>query len=94
MAEEKTERGQVIRDAKALILALLESWHIEGRINPVSALFLLKNIGFYRDVQDFTVEARQEPAVTMSRDEIAEIVEQDIPVFPEPEPAAIADHIL
>ena len=80
MAQEQTARGQVVRDAKALILSLLETWTIEGRLNPASSCFLYKNLGSYVDT--VTIEARQESDVkaTLSPDEISKQIESDIPV--------------
>ena len=80
MAQEQTARGQVVRDAKALILSLLETWTIEGRLNPASSCFLYKNLGSYVDT--VTIEARQESDVkaTLSPDEISKQIESDIPM--------------
>lgn len=43
------ERGAIVRQAKALLNALLIDWGIEGRVNPVTMIFLSKNNHGYRD---------------------------------------------
>ena len=79
MAEEKTPRGQVIRQAKHRILMLLEDWHINGRLNPASSIFLLKNLGGYSDT--VTLEtATNQPTASRSPEEIARMIESDVPM--------------
>ena len=43
------ERGAIVRQAKALLNALLIDWGIEGRVNPVTMIFLSKNNHGYKD---------------------------------------------
>jgi hypothetical protein len=43
------ERGAIVRQAKALLNALLIEWGIEGRVNPVTMIFLSKNNHGYKD---------------------------------------------
>lgn len=80
IANENTRRGEVVREAKALILALLESFSIEGKLNPANSIFWLKNLGHYTDT--VTIEAK--PADTekpeLSPEQIAKQIESDIPL--------------
>lgn len=43
------ERGAIVRQAKALLNALLIDWGLSGQINPVSMIFLSKNNHGYKD---------------------------------------------
>ena len=42
-------RGAIVRQAKALLNALLIDWGLSGQINPVSMIFLSKNNHGYKD---------------------------------------------
>lgn len=68
--------------AKQLILAFLESVHLEGKINPVSGIFLLKCWGGYIETQ------KQEFSISQSNrsfeDEVPSI-EEILKRIPEPD---------
>ena len=46
---KQDERGEIIRMAKSMLNALIVDWGVEGRINPVTMIFLSKNNFGYRD---------------------------------------------
>ena len=98
IAQEQSERGEVARSAKAVILSLLETWTIEGRLNPASSCFLYKNLGQYADT--VTIEANRVEVTeraNMTPEQIRELVERDIPLDepePEPEPLRISENVI
>ena len=46
---KQDERAEIVKQAKALLNALLIDWGIEGRVNPVTMIFLSKNNHGYKD---------------------------------------------
>lgn len=50
----------LIKRAVEMILYNLEIYSQDGKMNPAIAIFLLKNHGGYTDVQQLTVEAKQQ----------------------------------
>ncbi len=52
--------GDTIKRAVNIILYNLEIYSQDGKMNPAIAIFLLKNHGGYTDVQQLTVEAKQQ----------------------------------
>lgn len=52
--------GYTIKRAVDIILYNLEIYSQDGKMNPAIAIFLLKNHGGYTDVQQLTVEAKQQ----------------------------------
>lgn len=46
---KQDERAEIVKQAKALLNALIVDWGVEGRINPVTMIFLSKNNFGYRD---------------------------------------------
>lgn len=79
-SKEQSERGEAIRAAKQTIISLLECWNLTGKLNPASSIFLLKNWAGYQD--SISIEATAAPKMepTHSPEEIARIIETDIPV--------------
>lgn len=83
-SKEQSERGRIIRKYKQVVMTLLEQWHITGKLNPVSAIFLSKNVGGYTDT--VTLEpVNKVPVATMTTEEIRRQIEQDIPIDSETE---------
>lgn len=79
IANGEGEVADIIRDAKHLILSLLETWHITGKINPVSALFLSKNLGGYTDVvQVEPINTAPRPVLTP--EQIQQKLTEDLPI--------------
>ena len=76
---EDTERGELARTAKQLILSQLESWNIEGKLNPASSIFLLKNWAGYTDAVQLEAVDNRDHRPTYSPEEIARMIETDIP---------------
>ena len=73
--------GDIVGQAKRLLNALLEDWSVTGKINPVAAVWLQKNHFGYRDtVQIEAVQTNNRLQADMTPEEIARIIEQDIPV--------------
>lgn len=52
---EEGDRGEIIRQAKVLLAALLEQWSLTGRLNPITSRFLFMNHFFYTD--SYQIEA-------------------------------------
>lgn len=50
----------LIKRAVNIILYNIEAYSQDGKMNPAIAIFLLKNHGGYTDVQQLTVEAKQQ----------------------------------
>lgn len=73
-------RGEVISRAKQLLAALMETWMIEGKVNPIPAIFLLKNHFGYSDTYQFHAEPKERVYEGLSPEEIARRIEQDIPL--------------
>ena len=73
-------KGEAIARAKQTLAALMETWMIEGKINPVSAIFLLKNHHKYADAFQLEAPSRNDLEASMTPEEIARQIEQDIPI--------------
>ena len=74
-------RSEAIRDAKSMISAFIEQASLQGALNPVTSIFLLKNWAGYRD--QINIEQSAQPlrlAPTMTPEEIAARIETDIPI--------------
>lgn len=56
---EGGKKGELIDRAKQLIAALLENWSVTGKINPVTAIFLMKNHFNYVDKAEVEVAPKQ-----------------------------------
>ncbi len=54
---ENGERGEIISQAKAMLEAIFEAWFVNGRINPTSGIFCLKNNYGWKDVVE--IETKQ-----------------------------------
>lgn len=53
-------QADLIKRARDAIICATEFYAQDGKINPAIAIFLLKNHGGYTDVQQLTVEAKQQ----------------------------------
>ena len=76
------EVGQIIDRAKQTIAALMETWSLEGKLNPATSCFLLKNHFGYSDTHTFEVEPQKPLERVMSVEElrasVPELLESDI----------------
>lgn len=79
-SKEQSPRGEIVRKWKQAILIQLESWNVEGKINPVSGIFLLKNIGGYTDTYQLESSTQIGLKPSKSPEEIAREIEEDIPI--------------
>ena len=81
---EDSERGNVARRYHQLIVSMLESWHLSGKLNPASSIFLLKNLGKYQDTVTVEPVVNNPLRATKTPAQIARELEEDIPTdFPE-----------
>ena len=71
------EVGQIIDRAKQTIAALTETWSLEGKLNPATSCFLLKNHFGYSDTQRLEIEPRNPLGAPKSMEEIAASIPQD-----------------
>lgn len=46
---KQDERAEIVKQAKALLNALIVDWAVDGRLNPVVMIYLTKNHFGYRD---------------------------------------------
>lgn len=74
---EGNQKGEIITRAKQMLAALLESWSMTGKINPVTSIFLLKNHFGYADKTEVEVAPRNTLGVNMTPDEIAKRIALD-----------------
>ena len=81
------ERQEIAESAKQFCIAYVEAATFSGRLNPASSCFVLKNWAGYKD--QITIEESAQPlrlAPTLTPEEIARQIEQDIPL---PDPAEV-----
>lgn len=74
-------RTEAVQGAKGMISAFIEQAALQGQINPVTSIFLMKNWMRYQD--NYSFEGSPQPlrfAPSMSPEEIAARIEQDIPL--------------
>lgn len=74
------ERAEIARAARQTVIAYVEAAQLNGKLNPVTSIFLLKNWANYRDavqIEDVRQDALQ---ATLSPEEIAERIRKDIPI--------------
>ena len=72
-----SEVGQIIDRAKQTIVALIETWSLEGRLNPATSCFLLKNHFGYSDTHTFEVEPKNPLGAPKTMEEIAASIPHD-----------------
>ena len=77
--QTENERGRIIDNAVQVIASLTESWGINGKINPVTFIFLCKNHFSYRDAVEIEAKTSQ-PLADKSPAEIKRALEQDLPI--------------
>lgn len=70
----------LIKKACVAIGQYREGLALEGKINPVTYIFMGKNFDHLTDTQQIEVTAAPGPAATMTPEEIAHQIEQDIPI--------------
>lgn len=72
--------GAIIKEAKQILATFHETLMLTGKINPVTGIFLAKNNFGYTDKQEFEVKTSSSLGATLSPEEIAKQIPQDIPV--------------
>lgn len=70
----------LIQKARHAMSAYREGLALEGRINPVTYIFMGKNFDGLQDQTHIEVTAAPGPAANLSPDQIAKQIEQDIPL--------------
>lgn len=70
----------IIKKAKLTLSTYRESLAMSGKVNPVTAIFWSKNFDGMQDTQQIEVTAQPGAAATMTPEEIARQIEQDIPI--------------
>lgn len=75
-----SRRADIIKKSKQILANYLESLSQNGKINPVTAIFLLKNHFGYSDKQEIEVKASNPLGSTLTPEEIAKQIPQDIPI--------------
>lgn len=73
-------RCDVIKKAKQILADYMENLSQNGKINPVTAIFLMKNHFNYADKTEVEITPKQPLGDTQSPDEILNSIEQDIPI--------------
>lgn len=83
-------RQQIIQQAKAFIAAFLEQASLQGRLNPATSIFLMKNWMDYKDTVSFEgIAAQEKPGAIIeeTREQIgiryADAVKPELPDFEE-----------
>lgn len=79
-ADVSNTRSDIIKKAKQLLALNMENLSQNGKINPVTAIFLMKNHFGYVDKQEVVVTPNQNLDAGQTPDEIAKLIESDIPI--------------
>lgn len=83
LQQEDSRRGRIILKAKQMLAAYMEYLSQNGKINPVTAIFLMKNHFNYADKTEVELMPRQPLEATRTPEEILEAIERDIPLYDE-----------
>lgn len=76
--------GEIISQAKRLLNALLEDWGLNGKVNPVTLVWLQKNHHSYKDTVTVEPTPRYDPlAPRMSQEEISRALLEDSKKIPD-----------
>lgn len=75
-----SSRSDLIKKAKQILADYMENLTQNGKINPVTAIFLMKNHFGYRDQQEINVTAGSALGEGLSPEEIAKRLPKDIPI--------------
>lgn len=75
-----SSRMDIIKKAKQFLALYLENLAQNGKINPVTAIFLFKNHFNYVDKQEFEIAPRSQLTPNLSPEEIAKQIPNDIPI--------------
>lgn len=70
----------MMKKATRAVGAYREGLALEGKINPVTYIFMGKNYDHLSDTQQIEVTATQGPAANMTPDQVAKQIEADIPI--------------
>ena len=69
--------GKIITQAKQTLAALMETWSLEGKLNPATSCFLFKNHFGYSDTQRLEIEPQNPLGAPKTMEEIAASVPDD-----------------
>jgi hypothetical protein len=75
-----SRRADIIKKSKQILAEYMENLAQNNKINPVTAIFLLKNHFGYTNVDTVEVKATGSLTPTLAPDEIAKQIPKDIPV--------------
>lgn len=73
-------RQEAVNMAKGFIAAYLEQASLQGQVNPVTGIFLMKNWLGYKDTQTVEDARANSTRPNMTPSEILEQIEKDIPL--------------
>lgn len=75
-----TSRSDLIKKAKQFLALYMENLSQNGKINPITAIFLMKNHFGYADKQEVIVTPNQNLEAAHTPEQIAEQIANDIPI--------------
>ncbi|MDF2523653.1 MAG: hypothetical protein K0R31_1294 [Clostridiales bacterium] len=75
-----SRRSDIIKKAKDYIAFLMSDAVMEGQINAICWIFYAKNYFGMKDTQEFEIKANSQLTPTLSPEEIAKQIPQDIPI--------------
>lgn len=75
------EYGNLCRLARQSVITFLESANQEGKINPASAIFALKNWAGYQDSVTIETTARNDERRVLSASELPRLSANDLPLL-------------
>jgi hypothetical protein len=79
-AQLGSSRSDMVKKAKDYISFLMSNEAMNGNINPITWIFYAKNYFGMADTQTIEVKANNQLSPTLTPDEIAKQIPQDIPV--------------
>lgn len=85
------ERKAICQRARIFIESYVENLFVSGTINPISGIFLMKIWNSWVETQKIEILPQSPLSADKTPEELAEIVERDIPVDADPEPVALLD---
>ena len=74
------ETIELIKKAQKTLSSMREILGAQGKLNPATLIFWQKNFDNLQDVQTIELDANAAPTADKSPDEIARMIEQDIPI--------------
>lgn len=76
--EETTPTAMYLKSVQNTLAGILEQGALSGDINNISAIFLLKSTHGYQEVNEMTVKIEDNNNIGMTREQIAERIDNDI----------------